>query len=110
MTRLQENLRRDGHKDLETPVGTIAESLLRQGEERGLAEGEVLGLAKGEERGMAKGKAETLARLLERRFGTLPGNIRHRVATADPVQVDTWLDALLDAPDLGSVFADGQKR
>ena len=110
MDRLRESLRRDGHEDLETLVGTIAESLLRQGEERGLAEGEARGLARGEERGMAKGKAETLARLLERRFGTLPGNIRNRVATAEPAQVDTWLDALFDAPELGAVFADGRKR
>ena len=119
---LQSELQQEGFYELEALVGTIAETLLKQGEERGLAMGEKRGLAEGVERGQAEGvkrglakgreqgKAETLARLLERRFGALPGNIRRRLASAEPAQVESWLEAFQDAPDLAAVFAAERTR
>ncbi len=101
MDDLRALLRTGGHNELEALVGTIAETLLEQGEARGLAKGEARGLAKGK----AEGKAETLRRQLERRFGPLPRDIEARVADAGPERIEDWLDAVLDAPDLATVFA-----
>ena len=89
---LQTTLHEAGYHDLEALVGTIAETLLEQGEARGLAKGRV------------EGKAEILTRLLERRFGPLSGDIRNRISTANLTQLDSWLDAVIDAPELAAVF------
>jgi len=41
---------------------------------------------------------------LERRFGPLSGFVHERIAVAGPWQVEAWLEAVLDAPDLEAVF------
>lgn len=94
---LRTRLRDAGHTELEALVGTIAETLIEQG----IEQGEARGLLKGR----AEGKAETLIRLLERRFGPLPGDIRNRIAASSVGQVETWCDAVIDAPDLATIFA-----
>ncbi len=106
---LRATLRTGGHNELEALMGTIAETLLEQGKAEGLKAGEARGLARGEAKGKAEGKvegkAETLGRLLERRFGPLPRDIETRIAAAEPDRIEAWLDAVLDAPDLATVFA-----
>ena len=73
---------------------------------KGRAEGKAEGEAKGE----TKGKAATLTRLLTRRFGPPSEGIRQRIAEADIKLLDRWLDRVLDAPDLESVFAGRRKN
>ncbi len=80
-------------QEKEALVGTIAETLLAEGKAVGIAEGK------------AEGKAETLERQLARRFGPLPRDIAARIAAAEPDRIEAWLDAVLDAPDLATVFA-----
>ena len=63
--------------------------------------GEELGRAEGR----AEGEAKILIRLLERRFGVLPNAILARVAAADVDSLDRWVDRVMDACDLDSVFA-----
>ena len=75
-----------------------------EGEARGFAKGEVRGIAKGEVRGIAKGEAKSLTRLLERRFGPLPAAVKTRVGGANLSQLDAWIDRVLDAKSLDSVF------
>ena len=67
-------------------------SVMAQERERGRIEGE------------ARGKAETMLRLLERRFHTVPESYRAQVLAADAEQLDTWIDAVLDADTIGDVF------
>ena len=55
--------------------------------------------------GKVEGKAETLLRLLLLRFGAVPDGVKARVRAAVVVDLDAWLDAILDAPDLEAVFA-----
>jgi hypothetical protein len=62
-------------------------------------------IAEGLAKGMAKGKAETLLRLLRRRFGNLPPALEHRVQSASIAELDRWADRILDAATLESVFA-----
>jgi len=75
-------------------------ALLATLREQGLVAGRQEGLVVGK----AAGIAESLTRLLERRFGALPRSVRDRIVGARPEQVEIWLDAVLDAPDLEAVF------
>ena len=77
-------------------MGTVAEEWMKQGEARGRAEGEA--------KGRAEGKAAMLTRMLERRFGELPGWAHERIHLADDTQLDLWADTLFDARALGEVF------
>ena len=67
---------------------------------RWLAEGE----AKGEAVGEARGEAKALIRLVEKRFGPLPTDIRERVLSADATSIEAWLDRLMDVPSLEMLF------
>jgi flagellar biosynthesis/type III secretory pathway protein FliH len=76
----------------------------REWKAEGLAEGVVKGRAEGE----AKGKADTLLRLLHRRFKVLPNGIEDRVRAADRDRLDEWLDRFVDAQTLAEVFGPEQ--
>jgi hypothetical protein len=56
------------------------------------------------DKGKAEGEAKILARLLERRFGTLPDPLRQRIFTADAGSIESWVERAFDAPDLQSIF------
>jgi hypothetical protein len=60
--------------------------------------------AEGEALGKVMGKAETLLRLLDRRFHGVPENYRRLVLTAEADQLDTWIDTVLDAKTIENVF------
>ena len=100
-------LQRRGLTEEVTEVGTIADTLIKQGRAEGKAEGKAEGLRAGEELGLAKGKADTLRMQLVRRFGSLPDHARARIEDASPAQIDAWLDAVLDAPTLDAVLGSG---
>ncbi len=106
MDTLRTLLRNEGQNELEELMGTIAETLLKQGEALGIKKGEALGIKKGE----ALGKAGTLTRLLERRFGPLPRDVRARIGSAGLPQIEAWFDAAINAPDLSAVFAGQASR
>ena len=76
-------------------MATAAETWMEQGKAEGKAIGE------------AGAKAETLLRLMERRFGAVPEAARAQVSAASVADLDGWLDAILDAGDVDEVFADG---
>jgi hypothetical protein len=113
LEELRTRLRNEGHNEMEALVGTIAETLLEQGEVRGLAKGEALGLAKGEalglSKGRAQGKAETFLRQARIRFGDIPAARADEVRSADAAMLDRWLEALIGADTLDEVF-DPQRR
>ena len=101
----------------EALVGSLADTLIKQGKAEGKAEGLAAGEALGREKGLltgeargvakgkAEGKAEGLTRLLTRRFGPLPDPIATRIAEAELDQLDGWFDTAIDAPTLEAVFA-----
>ena len=72
--------------------------------EEGFAKGEATGEARGEARGEAMGEAKVLTRLLEMRFGAIPASIRQRIFVADAGSIEAWVESVLDAPDLQSIF------
>jgi hypothetical protein len=69
---------------------------------------------KGWEAGRQEGRQETqaaiLRRLLTRRFGELPPAIQVRIEAADSDSIDAWLDRIIDAPDLESVFVSSDRQ
>ncbi|HCF59602.1 MAG TPA: hypothetical protein DFS52_16605, partial [Myxococcales bacterium] len=54
--------------------------------------------------GRADGIASSLLRLLERRFGPLPEEVRKRAASASIPQLEHWLDRSINASSLSEVF------
>lgn len=74
-----------------------------------IAEGEARGIKKGIEKGIEKGEAKLLLRLLEHRFGALPGNVKTRIASASADELELWGERVLDAPGLAAIFAPSGK-
>ncbi len=74
---------------------------LLEGEQRGERRGE----QRGEQRGQQRGEAALLLRLLERRFGVLPGWARDRVLAANTVMIEEWGLRVLEAASLEDVLA-----
>lgn len=60
------------------------------------------------EKGKLEGEAIALQRLLSKRFGQLPVDVLARIANATPDQIESWLDAVLDAPRLDAIFGPTQ--
>ena len=56
--------------------------------------------ADGKTEGNAEGKADSLKRLLTRRFGVLPRWAAQRLDAAVITQLDGWLEGVLDAQSL----------
>jgi len=77
---------------------------LREGLAEGLAEGLREGEKRGEQKGRQKGEAALLLRLLERRFGVLPGWAADRVLAADSGTLAEWSLRVLDAASLEEVL------
>jgi len=69
-----------------------------------LQEGELKGRQEGEQMGRRQGEAAILLRLLERRFGALPGWASDRIATADTVALEEWSLRVFDAASLDDVL------
>jgi len=91
-------------KELSNMGKTIAEQL----REEGAREGERKGERKGERRGARAAaiatRQQTLIRLLDKRFGTIPTNITDTIrATRDVSQLDRWLDQLITAERLEDI-------
>ena len=60
--------------------------------------------------GLSKGKADTLLRLIGRRFKDVPPEIEPRVRSADVLLLDEWLDRLIGGETLDDVFGSGHRR
>jgi flagellar biosynthesis/type III secretory pathway protein FliH len=72
------------------------------------AEAKAEGRAQGRAEAEAKGKAESLLRLLDRRFGPIPESLRSQVNGANLELLDLWFDRALDASALDAVFGDAK--
>jgi predicted transposase/invertase (TIGR01784 family) len=62
------------------------------------------GLQRGRTEGRTEGEASALTRVLEKRFGGVPSRVREHILSADLASIQTWLERVIDAPDLQSVF------
>jgi predicted transposase/invertase (TIGR01784 family) len=94
---IRDTLRRLVPDRMERIMGELTQPYYDKGRAEGKAEGKAEGLAEGE--------ARILAHLLEKRFGAISGSVRQRIFTAEAATIETWVERVLDAPDLQSVFA-----
>jgi predicted transposase/invertase (TIGR01784 family) len=69
-----------------------------------LAEGRAEGKVEGKAEGKAEGVATALLRVLARRFGDVPAEVRDRVSNAAIGELEAWLDRAVDAPTVQAVF------
>jgi hypothetical protein len=118
LERLQAVLGRVIPGQEEEIMPTIGDAYVAEGVAKGLAQGQALGLELGQalgrelgqalglEQGRAQAKAETLMRMLRRRFGEVPAAIEMRVSAAAVPDIDNWIDALVDGKPLDAVFED----
>jgi len=72
---------------------SLAEKLIKRGEERGKIEGE----KRGEIKGTIKGKQDLLLRLLRRKFGLSSSDEKMILSVTDEVKLDAAAEAVLDA-------------
>ena len=62
-------------------------------------------MAEGRTEGFEQHARQTLQRLLAHKFGSLPDHFEQRIEQAGQPQLDHWLDRVLDATSLESVFS-----
>jgi len=86
--------------EMRTMLATQGERWITKWTAQGRAEGKAEGRAEGE----AKGKADTLQRLLHRKFGDIPADVTKKIQAANIDQLDEWSDRILDAKTLDDVF------
>lgn len=98
----------DDLKEVRTMLATLGktwrEEWTAEGMAKGLARGKAEGLAEGLAEGEHQTQVRTMLRLLERRFGPVPVELRERINAADTATLDRWIDRILDAPTRDAVF------
>ena len=87
-------------KGLEKGLVIGLEKGREEGRGKGREEGREEGLEIGLEKGRGKGKLYLIKRLLYRKFGSLPDEIRSRIDTLDETMLDELSDAILDMQQL----------
>ena len=61
--------------------------------------------AQGMKKGMQQGEMLALQKLITKRFGVIPASVLSVIAGASSVQIELWLDRVLDAHSLDDLFA-----
>ncbi|MCX7109901.1 MAG: DUF2887 domain-containing protein [Proteobacteria bacterium] len=77
-----------------------------EGRQEGLEQGFQKGIENGVRKGREEGEAALLLRILERRFGPLPINVKHRIASTDAETLLIYGERVLDAQSLDEIFGD----
>ena len=85
-------------------MGTWTQTYFDQGKAEGITQGITQGITEGLTKGRIEGGAKILVSLLEKRFGTVSPQLRKRIFSADVPTLEKWVERVLDAPDLQSVF------
>ena len=82
----------------------IESTVITDAKAEGRAEGLHEGIQQGMEKGIQQGQAQTLLRLLKRRFGALSPAVEALILSASLAQIEQWFDRALDAPNLDAVM------
>ena len=73
-------------------MGWLTEPFYQRGKDEGRTEGR------------SEGEAHMLVRLMEKRFGVVPPELRERIKAANVATLEEWAERILEAPDLHAVF------
>ena len=106
--RIEAALRRAGTdtETLEEIMGTAAQIWMEQGKAAGIVEGKAAGVVEGKAAGIMEAKTDTFLRLARLKFGELSSVQTEQVRNASPQQLDSWLEALLNARDIDGVLGE----
>jgi hypothetical protein len=61
-------------------------------------------IEKGMQKGVQQGEALAPQKILSKHFGVIPAEIVGQICSASTEQLDAWLDRVLDAPSLNTIF------
>lgn len=75
-----------------------------QAKREGLREGQQKGVKLGLREGKREGVCHTMVTLMQKRFGSIPKDVRQKLDDASDAQMSRWALRLLDAPTLEDVF------
>jgi predicted transposase/invertase (TIGR01784 family) len=92
------------HTMIEDRAPTWIETMMQQGLEKGMQQGLQQGIEQGIQVGRHAGQAQSLKRLLTRKFGAVPSTIESKIDAASSQQIEIWFDAGMDASTLEAVF------
>ena len=110
MMKLPEDLEQQLWHEIETIEGNNKMQYVTSVERIGIAKGREIGLEEGQEIGLEKGVIEgekkTLRRLLLRRFQVIPDWAVERILQSSDAELEQWLDNVLDAATIESVFTE----
>ncbi len=79
-------------------------SIERRGIEKGKQQGVQQGMQQGMQQGRKEADCQTLLMILNKRFGSVPQPIEKQIRAADSAQLETWINASLDAKTLVEIF------
>lgn len=91
-------------------ITTLGETWKREWKAEARNEGLQEGRRQGRRDGRREGLAQTLLRQLERRFGSLSNDVRTRVQESDSESLERWLDRVIDAPTMDTLFDEPSER
>ncbi|MDQ3032241.1 MAG: Rpn family recombination-promoting nuclease/putative transposase [Myxococcota bacterium] len=83
--------------ELAEQIMSTAKQLIEQGRAEGRQEGR--------QEGLQEALRATLLRLLVKRFGALPADVRARIEAAGPGELDRWTDGLMEAATVEELLA-----
>jgi len=89
---------------LERHTGAAAMKKFESTYDRITRESRAEGRVEGESTGSMTARVETLLRLLTKRFGAMSAAVRRRVRSATKLQLDRWIDRVVDATSVRDVF------
>jgi len=95
-----------GLQDSDLKKTRFYQDTYNEGRQEGLAQGFEKGIENGVRKGREEGEAALLLRILERRFGPLPINVKHRIASTDAETLLIYGERVLDAQSLDEIFGD----
>ncbi len=105
MMRLPKELDQQFKQNLPTLEGEMGKPYVTSIERLAIEEGMAKGLQQGMQQGRLAGEAHLLARLLVRRFGTVPPWVLNQLQSASEFELESWGEALLSAASIEAVFS-----
>lgn len=87
-------------------VTSVERMAIARGLEKGMEQGLEQGIEKGREVGILEGERKTLRRQLLRRFKVIPDWAEDRILHGADAELEQWLDNMLDATTVESVFGE----
>jgi predicted transposase YdaD len=91
------------YRDMNGVIETAREEGIQEGKAQGIQEGKAQGIQEGKAQGLQEGKSSLLLKLLSRKLGTIPDEIKVLLHQLAPELLDTLSEALFDFENLADL-------